>query len=63
MTCHSFEGPVAAGTGSAPRSDASDAGDGTATGAQLAEVLAGVLRTERVPADGNFFTDLGADSM
>ncbi|MDX2643791.1 phosphopantetheine-binding protein [Streptomyces sp. PA03-1a] len=29
----------------------------------LAEVLAGVLRTEQVPADGHFFTDLGADSL
>ncbi|SDM99057.1 Pls/PosA family non-ribosomal peptide synthetase [Streptomyces wuyuanensis] len=38
-------------------------GDGTPTETLLAEVLAGVLRTERVPADGNFFTDLGADSM
>ncbi|WP_078067185.1 Pls/PosA family non-ribosomal peptide synthetase [Streptomyces jeddahensis] len=33
------------------------------TEVQLAEVLAGVLRTERVPVDSHFFTDLGADSM
>jgi non-ribosomal peptide synthetase-like protein len=30
---------------------------------ELAEVLAGVLNLERVPVDGNFFDDLGADSM
>ncbi|MFE0633409.1 Pls/PosA family non-ribosomal peptide synthetase [Streptomyces sp. NPDC058864] len=29
----------------------------------LAEVLAPVVQAERVPLDGNFFTDLGADSM
>src|SRR4051794_12012947 len=29
----------------------------------LAEVLAGVLAVERVPLDGHFFDDLGADSM
>ncbi|MFC5800122.1 Pls/PosA family non-ribosomal peptide synthetase [Streptomyces formicae] len=29
----------------------------------LAEVLAGVLRVERVAVDGHFFTDLGADSL
>ncbi|MFI2352384.1 Pls/PosA family non-ribosomal peptide synthetase [Streptomyces sp. NPDC019443] len=33
------------------------------TEALLAEVLAGVLRTERVPVDNNFFADLGADSL
>ncbi|WP_432075670.1 Pls/PosA family non-ribosomal peptide synthetase [Streptomyces wuyuanensis] len=63
MTCNSFEKP-AAGIDSAPRTDAAAAGGGdTPTEALLADVLAGVLRTERVPADGNFFTDLGADSM
>ncbi|MFG3306898.1 phosphopantetheine-binding protein, partial [Streptomyces wuyuanensis] len=63
MTCNSFERP-AAGIDSAPRTDAPHAGDGDVpTAALLAEVLAGVLRTERVPADANFFTDLGADSM
>ncbi|MFI1467206.1 phosphopantetheine-binding protein, partial [Streptomyces wuyuanensis] len=63
MTCNSFERP-AAGIDSAPRTGAPDADGGdTPTAALLAEVLAGVLRTERVPADGNFFTDLGADSM
>ncbi|MGW1591509.1 Pls/PosA family non-ribosomal peptide synthetase [Streptomyces sp. NPDC002386] len=35
----------------------------TVTEAQLAEVLAGVLRAERVPVDGDFFADLGADSL
>ncbi|MGW6909459.1 Pls/PosA family non-ribosomal peptide synthetase [Streptomyces sp. NPDC054940] len=29
----------------------------------LAAVLAAVVRTERVPVDGNFFTELGADSL
>lgn len=29
----------------------------------LAEVLAGVLGVDQVPSDGNFFDDLGADSM
>ncbi|MFJ3234887.1 phosphopantetheine-binding protein, partial [Streptomyces sp. NPDC086787] len=33
------------------------------TDALLAEVLAGVLRTERVPVDGDFFSELGADSL
>ncbi|WP_327321358.1 phosphopantetheine-binding protein [Streptomyces sp. NBC_01210] len=39
--------------------------DGAAVGTEglLAEVLAGVLRTERVPVDGDFFADLGADSL
>ncbi|WP_443071816.1 Pls/PosA family non-ribosomal peptide synthetase [Streptomyces sp. WMMC940] len=42
-----------------------DAGGGTGRPVEtrLAEVLAGVLRTEQVPVDGNFFTDLGADSL
>src|SRR4029078_12358636 len=30
---------------------------------QFAEVLAGILGTERVSLDSNFFDDLGADSM
>ncbi|MFF9179094.1 Pls/PosA family non-ribosomal peptide synthetase [Streptomyces sp. NPDC014793] len=38
-------------------------GAATVTEARLAEVLAGVLRAERVPVDGNFFADLGADSL
>ncbi|MHB9855939.1 Pls/PosA family non-ribosomal peptide synthetase [Streptomyces krungchingensis] len=33
------------------------------TEGQLADVLAGVLGTERVPVDGDFFRELGADSM
>ncbi|QUQ68765.1 Pls/PosA family non-ribosomal peptide synthetase [Kutzneria sp. CA-103260] len=33
------------------------------TEAILAEVLADVVRVERVPVDGHFFDDLGADSM
>ncbi|MFE3656482.1 phosphopantetheine-binding protein, partial [Streptomyces sp. NPDC059165] len=38
-------------------------GAAAATEMQMADVLAGVLHTEQVPVDGNFFTDLGADSM
>src|SRR5919106_493028 len=36
-----------------------------ATGAEgvLAEVLAGVLGVDRVPVDGHFFEELGADSL
>ncbi|WP_437115061.1 Pls/PosA family non-ribosomal peptide synthetase [Streptomyces flaveolus] len=33
------------------------------TEGQLADILAGVLRTEHVPVDGDFFSELGADSM
>ncbi|HET9254370.1 MAG TPA: Pls/PosA family non-ribosomal peptide synthetase [Pseudonocardiaceae bacterium] len=38
---------------------------GPATGTEriLAEVLADVVRVERVPVDSDFFTDLGADSL
>ncbi|MET8453277.1 Pls/PosA family non-ribosomal peptide synthetase [Streptomyces sp. NPDC005209] len=35
----------------------------TGTERLLAEVLAGVVRVERVPADSHFFNDLGADSL
>jgi non-ribosomal peptide synthetase-like protein len=35
----------------------------TGTEAILAEILAEVMRTERVPADSHFFDDLGADSL
>ncbi|MDI9887029.1 phosphopantetheine-binding protein, partial [Streptomyces sp. HNM0645] len=67
MTCNSFERPATtAGIGSTPRAEApADNGGGAdrPVEALLAEVLAGVLRTEQVPADGNFFTDLGADSL
>ncbi|MEV6781031.1 Pls/PosA family non-ribosomal peptide synthetase [Streptomyces sp. NPDC051098] len=31
--------------------------------AELAEILAGVLHTDRVAVDGDFFADLGADSL
>ena len=31
--------------------------------AAFAEVLAGIVGTEHVSVDGNFFDDLGADSM
>ncbi|MFF3689685.1 Pls/PosA family non-ribosomal peptide synthetase [Streptomyces sp. NPDC002187] len=35
----------------------------TGTETLLAEVLAGVVRVEQVPADSHFFNDLGADSL
>ena len=35
----------------------------TSTERELAEVLAGVLGAERVPADGHFFDELGASSL
>ncbi|WP_443062706.1 Pls/PosA family non-ribosomal peptide synthetase [Streptomyces sp. NBC_00390] len=35
----------------------------TGTERLLAEVLAGVVRVEQVPADSHFFNDLGADSL
>ncbi|MFD7441647.1 Pls/PosA family non-ribosomal peptide synthetase [Streptomyces sp. NPDC059909] len=54
--------PAQAGAPSAVVAE-SPAGSSTGTEALFAEVLAGVLRTERVPVDGHFFTDLGADSM
>ncbi|GGN79292.1 hypothetical protein GCM10011579_063560 [Streptomyces albiflavescens] len=40
-----------------------DAGPATGTERLLAEVLAGVVRVEQVPADSHFFNDLGADSL
>ncbi|MEU2110401.1 Pls/PosA family non-ribosomal peptide synthetase [Streptomyces sp. NPDC019507] len=48
--------PAEEETGAAARPDG-------AAEALLAEVLAGVLHTEHIPLDANFFTDLGADSM
>lgn len=48
-------------------SDTTAAGTSSAVAAatemQMAEVLAAVLRTERVPVDGDFFTDLGAPGL
>ncbi|WP_351226018.1 Pls/PosA family non-ribosomal peptide synthetase [Streptomyces sp. NPDC002133] len=41
----------------------SPSGSSVGTEVLLAEVLAGVLEMERVPVDGHFFTDLGADSL
>ncbi|MFF7981743.1 Pls/PosA family non-ribosomal peptide synthetase [Streptomyces sp. NPDC007901] len=42
----------------------SDTGPGAAdTERRFAQVLADLLGTERVPADGHFFTDLGANSL
>ena len=40
-----------------------DAGTQTGLAEALAEVLAEVMRAEHVPADSDFFTDLGADSL
>ena len=39
------------------------AADRAQTEAALAEVLAELLRLDRVPVDGNFFQELGADSL
>ena len=39
------------------------AGPATGTERSLAEVLAEVVRVERVSVDSHFFEDLGADSM
>jgi non-ribosomal peptide synthetase-like protein len=43
--------------------DGGDPGPATGTERLLAEVLAGVVRVEQVPADSHFFNDLGADSL
>ncbi|WP_432042550.1 Pls/PosA family non-ribosomal peptide synthetase [Streptomyces cadmiisoli] len=44
--------------------DTTDTHSATAgTESLLAEVLAGVLRVDRVPVEGHFFEDLGADSL
>ncbi|MCX5190407.1 Pls/PosA family non-ribosomal peptide synthetase [Streptomyces sp. NBC_00268] len=43
--------------------DGGDTDPGTDTERRLAEVLAGVVRVEQVPADSHFFNDLGADSL
>ncbi|MGW1802734.1 Pls/PosA family non-ribosomal peptide synthetase [Streptomyces sp. NPDC001984] len=40
-----------------------DAGPANGTERLLAEVLAGVVRVEQIPADSHFFNDLGADSL
>src|SRR5512142_1479285 len=40
-----------------------DAGPTTGTERNLAEVLADVVRVERVSVDSHFFDDLGADSL
>ncbi|MHA5054054.1 Pls/PosA family non-ribosomal peptide synthetase [Streptomyces sp. SD15] len=43
--------------------DGADGGPQAGTEKRLAEVLAGVVRVEQVPADSHFFDDLGADSL
>ncbi|MBA4864303.1 peptide synthetase [Streptomyces sp. PSKA54] len=64
MTCNNFEGPAVATVDSAAVASTTATGNRAAhTEVLLAEVLAGVLRTEQVPVDGHFFTDLGADSL
>lgn len=63
MTCNNFEQSTAASAGSQSVAGASGSGEEIPVETLLAEVLAGVLRTEQVPADGHFFTDLGADSL
>src|SRR5918994_202578 len=47
----------------APATTVTDAGPATGTERSLAEVLAEVVRVERVSVDSHFFEDLGADSM
>jgi non-ribosomal peptide synthetase-like protein len=47
----------------AATTQAGDAGPATGTERALAEVLADVVRVERVSVDSHFFEDLGADSM
>ncbi|MFJ8795426.1 Pls/PosA family non-ribosomal peptide synthetase [Streptomyces sp. NPDC102462] len=49
------EAPAAGGTGASPASTETERG--------LAEVLADVLKSERVAVDGHFFADLGANSL
>ena len=46
-----------------PTTQGRDAGPTTGTERLLAEVLADVVRVERVPVDSHFFEDLGADSL
>ncbi|MGW1888442.1 acyl carrier protein, partial [Streptomyces sp. NPDC001970] len=52
---------TAAFTDTTPAPPQTDASSGTE--ALLAQVLAGVMQTEQVPPDSDFFTDLGADSL
>lgn len=46
-----------------PLHEGGDAGSATDTERLLADVLAGVVCVEQVPADSHFFNDLGADSL
>ncbi|MFD9971400.1 phosphopantetheine-binding protein, partial [Streptomyces sp. NPDC059011] len=64
-TLESLAASLAPAAPAAPAEKASDTvtGQNGDTQTSLAEVLAGVLRTQQVPADANFFTDLGADSL
>ncbi|MFE0272481.1 Pls/PosA family non-ribosomal peptide synthetase, partial [Streptomyces sp. NPDC058992] len=64
-TLESLAASLAPAAPAAPAEKASDTVTGRNSDAQtsLAEVLAGVLRTQQVPPDANFFTDLGADSL
>ncbi|MFI5549766.1 Pls/PosA family non-ribosomal peptide synthetase [Streptomyces sp. NPDC051738] len=65
MTCNSLdEGPGIGPDGAVALEHRAATGNaGARTEAALAEVLAEVLHTERVPVDGHFFADLGADSL
>ena len=55
--------PLTADLTSSSMSEGRSAASPTGTEAVLAEVLAEILHVDTVPADGNFFEDLGADSM
>ena len=59
------EAPVAmtAGLAESPLTQGRGAWSESNTGSALADVLADVVRVERVSVDSNFFDDLGADSM
>ncbi len=63
MSGKSVEVLTADPAGVATVQDREDTGPVAATAGLLAEVLAGVLRVEQVPADSHFFHDLGADSL
>ncbi|MGW6909070.1 phosphopantetheine-binding protein, partial [Streptomyces sp. NPDC054940] len=65
MTCNSpDEGPgIGPNDAVAVEHPAATGNARARTEAALAAVLAEVLHTERVPVEGHFFTDLGADSL
>ena len=50
-------------TAGAPTTGTLTTGAATGLEATLAEVLAGVMHTDQVPAGSHFFDELGADSL